>query len=365
MTRRIVLCLALAAFALGCTAKSLPTEAPIAVAPAKMSGNEWRVVDNVIVVTDASGTTYAEKTFPRSKALSRSFVSALPETSERAENPSRYSAGSIGFGGDDRVVHPLSDFDRTALSSTVGRVDVMGAIDGRGGRTPLNHVFGEIGQSLDGRSGRAAVVLFSDGRPDDTDDALDAAQALIGGYSPGVCIHAVQVGGSAEGEQFMRTLSELTSPCGSFRNADSIGASDQIAGFAHNVMAGIAPPSPTPPVAAPSCNFAGEVLDIEFANDKASLRAGSAESLDRAASRIRGCPEAQITIGGYTSSPGAEDYNQNLSERRASTVRDYLVGQGVGAGQLDAKGYGEADPIATNATAEGRAKNRRVELRSK
>ena len=65
----------------------------------------------------------------------------------------------------------------------------------------------------------------------------------------------------------------------------------------------------------------------------------------------------------YTDSTGSARHNLGLSERRADAVRDYLVGQGVSSSQLTAKGYGETNPIASNATAEGRAQNRRVVMR--
>ncbi|MCF8112177.1 MAG: OmpA family protein, partial [Desulfobacteraceae bacterium] len=60
---------------------------------------------------------------------------------------------------------------------------------------------------------------------------------------------------------------------------------------------------------------------------------------------------------------GSEKYNQGLSERRAKAVRDFLVNRGIDPDRLSYKGYGETDPVASNATAQGRAKNRRVEIR--
>jgi outer membrane protein OmpA-like peptidoglycan-associated protein len=68
-------------------------------------------------------------------------------------------------------------------------------------------------------------------------------------------------------------------------------------------------------------------------------------------------------IEGNTDSVGSDQYNQRLSERRAASVKTYLVNKGVNAGILDTVGYGESRPVATNDTAEGRAKNRRVEFK--
>ena len=69
------------------------------------------------------------------------------------------------------------------------------------------------------------------------------------------------------------------------------------------------------------------------------------------------------TIEGYTDATHSADHNQKLSERRATTVRDYLLSKGVGDNRMKAVGYGESKPIADNSTKEGRALNRRVVMR--
>ncbi len=73
-------------------------------------------------------------------------------------------------------------------------------------------------------------------------------------------------------------------------------------------------------------------------------------------------PASRFRIEGHTDSQGSAEYNQKLSERRANAVRDYLISKGISADRLEAIGYGETKPIATNRTAAGRAKNRRVEI---
>ena len=72
-----------------------------------------------------------------------------------------------------------------------------------------------------------------------------------------------------------------------------------------------------------------------------------------------------VEVAGHTDSVGAESYNQSLSERRAKAVKSYLVERGIDADRLTVRGYGESEPVADNATKEGRAENRRVELRKK
>jgi outer membrane protein OmpA-like peptidoglycan-associated protein len=102
--------------------------------------------------------------------------------------------------------------------------------------------------------------------------------------------------------------------------------------------------------------------DISFALGTAKLTDNAKQNLAAIAKTLAQSPEMKLEVAGYTDNIGNKDRNQKLSERRAQAVMNYLVEQGVSEGQLTAKGYGVADPIVDNGTAEGRARNRRVEL---
>lgn len=107
------------------------------------------------------------------------------------------------------------------------------------------------------------------------------------------------------------------------------------------------------------------VMTVErlgFAFDSAELDAQSKRALDATVAVIKSHSEVQMDIVGYTDSVGSEAYNQGLSVRRAQAAKAYLVSQGVSASQLNAVGRGESDPVASNETEDGRARNRRVEL---
>ncbi len=103
--------------------------------------------------------------------------------------------------------------------------------------------------------------------------------------------------------------------------------------------------------------------DYLFAVNSSSLLAGSYDELNRVANVLKQYPETNIQIAGYTDSSGSEDYNQRLSERRAESVKNALVGMGVTPSRLTTIGYGESKPIASNNTEAGRQQNRRVEIR--
>jgi outer membrane protein OmpA-like peptidoglycan-associated protein len=102
--------------------------------------------------------------------------------------------------------------------------------------------------------------------------------------------------------------------------------------------------------------------DTLFATGKAELKAGAAANLDRITTFMNEYPNRTAAIEGFTDSMGSEAMNQSLSERRATAVKDYLVGQGVGSARLSAKGRGENSPVADNESVAGRQQNRRVEV---
>ena len=102
---------------------------------------------------------------------------------------------------------------------------------------------------------------------------------------------------------------------------------------------------------------------VNFEFDSARLTQNSYEELNRTARSLREWPEVRVEIGGHTDDKGTDEYNMELSQRRAEAVRDYLMSRGISGSRLVAKGYGKTDPVNTNNTEEGRAQNRRVELK--
>ena len=101
---------------------------------------------------------------------------------------------------------------------------------------------------------------------------------------------------------------------------------------------------------------------IHFAFNRARIRPDSFEILNTVAQVLRDFPEITLEIQGHTDSQGRDRYNQRLSEQRARAVLQYLIRQGIAAGRLTSQGYGETQPIESNSTPEGQARNRRVEF---
>ncbi|MEP6886420.1 MAG: OmpA family protein [Gammaproteobacteria bacterium] len=137
------------------------------------------------------------------------------------------------------------------------------------------------------------------------------------------------------------------------------------------------PPPPPPPPPAPVCQPpAGFQMDadchiiqqkvvvraVDFEYNSTNLTLPARQTLDNVAAALMKQPELQVEIQGYTDSVGSVAYNLNLSQKRAESVKAYVISKGVSSSTLTAKGYGKAGPIASNSTEEGRAQNRRVEF---
>lgn len=128
----------------------------------------------------------------------------------------------------------------------------------------------------------------------------------------------------------------------------------------------VAPPAPAPayvaPVPAPVPPKKLVLEGVNFDFDKSAIRQEDLDNIDKDVASLESWGNVNIEVAGHTDSRGSDEYNMKLSQRRVDAVRHYLVSKGIAADRLFAKGYGESQPVADNATDEGRFKNRRVEL---
>ncbi len=129
------------------------------------------------------------------------------------------------------------------------------------------------------------------------------------------------------------------------------------------------PPPPTPAAATPSPppppargTKLAELTGPNFDFNKSTLTREGRELVANAARTLKANPSVRVSVDGYTDSIGSDAYNRRLSERRAKTVADALVADGVARDRLHVQGFGKSHPVADNKTAEGRARNRRVEI---
>jgi outer membrane protein OmpA-like peptidoglycan-associated protein len=102
--------------------------------------------------------------------------------------------------------------------------------------------------------------------------------------------------------------------------------------------------------------------DVLFNTGRAELNPGAGRKLDQLAQFLNQHPERRIEIDGFTDSVGPDDYNQDLSQRRADAVKAALLSRGIDASRITTQGYGKSFPVATNNDSGGRQLNRRVEV---
>ena len=102
---------------------------------------------------------------------------------------------------------------------------------------------------------------------------------------------------------------------------------------------------------------------VTFASDSANITSSFYSALNGIAQSLNNYPETRIQVNGYTDNTGKDAHNQELSQRRANAVAQYLIAQGVSSNRIVANGFGSSNPIASNSTPDGRLQNRRVEIK--
>ena len=128
----------------------------------------------------------------------------------------------------------------------------------------------------------------------------------------------------------------------------------------HDAPAAVSDATPAA-ATAPAAAFP-DLGTVHFDTDKATLTPEGQATLQRAAAAMKGNPNVHLRLEGYTDSTGTAPHNDTLSDQRAKTVVDYLQGQGIERSRLTGEGFGASKPVDTNATDQGKADNRRVEL---
>lgn len=359
---------------LGLACASPPYEEPFEATVLQPAAGEALVVDQTVILFDSSGSINPEEEFPADKALFESFVAGMPEGS--------YKAGSVTFGGKGRQEASVGNFDRAKLAAHAKDAKYFG------NDTPLEEILLGVADDLDGDGGQAAIILFTDGQPTVRGTPrsgaaeLLAAQEIVDRHGGTVCFHVLQTGSAGDGAELLQQLTEVTD-CGSMQDAASISSGSDLLTYQRAVYLGAGPP----PVAAAPTDLDGDgVLDgndscpgtprganvdergcwlmttVRFAIDSAAINEIGDDEIAKVASVLADNPDIRIQVDGYTDSTGPLKYNEALSVRRADAVRDRLVADGIDASRLETRGFGPANPAASNDTPEGRDLNRRIEF---
>ena len=214
---------------------------------------------------------------------------------------------------------------------------------------------GSYGSSEEEEEGEGVQIVSSNAADSDNDGVSDAADRC-----PGTTPGAIVDRNGCEVDTDLDGVVDRLDQCPGTPQGTEVD----------NVGCPAAPENCRPP-------FPGEAVDengcaggdtvvlrgVTFEFDEARLTANAKVILNGVADTLLSAPDINVEIGGHTDSFGSESYNQQLSERRAKAVLEYLAGRGVERARMSAKGYGESNPIESNETATGRELNRRVELK--
>jgi OmpA-OmpF porin, OOP family len=227
------------------------------------------------------------------------------------------------------------------------------------GLTPMSDGIDLGGETVKGVPGKVALIVVSDFDQIDTGAVSAEVDKLKAEYGDRLCIHTIKVGNVDQTDDLTGALAGVNS-CGSSVNAASLASSDAMASYVAHVLLQPAP------VGAAAVRYEKNTLSASalFDTDKAVLKPegkAALHALDQSI-KARGANIVDIRVTGYTDSEGTEAYNMALSRRRAEAVRDYMVSDGVVPSLIKVSGEGETDPVASNATPEGRAQNRRVDV---
>jgi OOP family OmpA-OmpF porin len=369
------------------------------------SGEYQKKVDNFLIIQDAS-SSMSEKlserlvpSEPTKLAVSRKLASCL--NSSLPENFD-VKAGLRIFGpvlSEKGLIYGMSGYSRESLENTIT------SVKGTGGITPLANAMVHAGMDLKGVPGDAAVIIVSDGVNTAAEDPVEAATALKEIYGENLCIYTIQVGDNPKGKMLLEQIG-AAGKCGFATTADNLMTrtlsdgttvgSDGMAEFVSTVFLEKAPPKPAPkpkPKPVDRDSDGDGVLDsldkcpdtprgikvdsngcpvpipekvsitllVEFDFDKATVKPQYHNDLEKVANFLKAYPKTTATLEGHTDSIGTDEYNQKLSQRRAASVKQYLVDMfGIDAARLTAVGFGETQPVASNETAESRQRNRRI-----
>jgi OOP family OmpA-OmpF porin len=252
---------------------------------------------------------------------------------------------------------------------------VNGVIPPFNNMTPMGDGLKSVDSNIGKLSGKTALILFTDGESNEGSDAATQAQALYG-KNANLCIHVVSYADTAKGQATIDAIRALSS-CNVVADGKSVSTDAGAAQFAKDVLYEEKQPAPAPAVVAPApapvpapkpapAPVAKEVItfNLLFGFDKSAITAEMVPVLEQAKMILEEDASADFVVSGHTDSTGDAAYNQGLSERRATSVKNWLVTNGVAASRLKTVGYGETAAKYDNGTKEGRKLNRRVELQT-
>jgi len=318
-------------------------------------------VDNFILFFDHSGSmvqnseVFKAHKLVLAKGLAARMNAEIPELG--------YQSGVNTFAPFATQLAPIT-YNRPAVAAAVNSIDTKYDIYGR--ITPMGFGLDSIDPTLASLKGRTALIMFTDGNSNYGNDPVAEARALYAKY-PNLCIHIISYADKAHGKEVVAQIRALNG-CTVVGDPMAMEGDAALKQFVRDVFYG---PAPEAVAAAPVRAIAPATGECEtitlgnmnFAFDKYAITPDMTPALEQALTVLKGSTCSRFIIEGHTDSVGTDAYNQGLSNRRANSVAKWLMDKGY-TGKLAVEGKGELSPKFDNTNAEGRALNRRVEIRN-
>ena len=349
-------------------------------------GEYMEIVDNFLVILDASGSKYlpynGQIKLKIAKDIARRFnqrVPARPLTGALR----RYGFEAGAFTEKTELLFGVGPYSRPAYADAIEKVRWAG------GKSPLALAIDAANEDLSTVTGLMALVIISDGKIY-RGDPVAAAQRMKDRYGDRLCIYTAQVGDLPFGRKLLQRIAKVGG-CGYFVTSDDLvpdANMDQWVDDIFNRGRGFRPgpryverdmgPCPdadgdgvcddqdacpgTPRGAKVDARGCWDIGKVQFIIDRYDVRPQYYPVIDEVVRVMKLNPDLKIKVQGHTCTIASEKYNMKLSYNRAISVSDYMLKQGIGSNRISVEGFGFHRPTATNQTEEGRELNRRVEF---
>jgi OOP family OmpA-OmpF porin len=316
--------------------------------PGFQSGKLASNVDGLVILLDSSSSmakTYRDYVkFDIAKAFVHRMNNTMP--------PISAIAGLRTFGHapelsreQTQLFYGMTPYNRSEMN------EGLSAITPSGGPTPMTSALEGAGADLKNIMGNKAIIIISDGK-DLTDQPVQAAQELQTNIGDTLCIYTVVVGDDEKGKILMEKIAK-TSPCGFMTLAQDLSSPEPMAQYVSDVFltkAEITAQVPASQEQGLGYHKAEPLImdlgNVHFRFDDAALTREGKARLDQNIQVLMDEPDVEVVISGHTSASGTKDHNQALSEKRASSVRDYLINVGkIQPNRLSVLGYGATKPV--------------------
>lgn len=333
-------------------------------------GGYLQKTDNLMVIVDALGTSYdgnnrdMYQVVPKiefgQEILTKMSDTIPPVTHTRALRVFGWEAES--FKEDYSQSFGLLDIPPQSIPGIIATRTLPNS-----GISPLARTFEATFLELKEIDGATSLVVMSDGLNVDR-NAMVAARDLKKKYGDSLCIYTILLSDDPEGASNLVSLSKL-GQCGFDTTADDLNSQSAMSDFVEKVFFAktssveIAPPAAIEklPKLLPQDKTVSIELKVEFDFNKSDIRPEFHDEIKKVADFMTTYPLTEAMLEGHTDSKGTHEYNDKLSLRRVTSVRQYLINKfGIDGERLSVRGAGEREPVASNETSEGRQQNRRV-----